>query len=275
MNETEFAELAAGHALGALSPGDRAAFDAARSAHPEWSAHVDADAATAALLSETVDEVAPPLTMRSALLARIATTPQGLADAADPAEALASTLAEHPLDASAPVATKADPTPTTSTIQAISRRNWTRSILTLAASLVVLATLGFGAASLGQWINRPVAVVALEDIRSAPDAQSATAELTDGGTAVAYWSGEVGKAVLVTDGLPTLASDQTFELWFVREDGTPVSAGTFLAAADGETTALLAGAMQAGDTIAVTVEPAGGAPDGAPTSDPIVAIPTA
>lgn len=275
MNEQEFAELAAGHALGALSTGDRAAFEGALVAHPEWSAHVDADAVTAASLAETVDEVAPPLTMRSALLARISTTPQGLAEADDPAEALASTLAQRPVDAPQPLPPHADPMPTTSTLQAISRRRWTRSILTLAASLVVLATLGFGAASLGQWINRPAAVVAMQEIQSSSDAQTATAELADGGTAVAYWSGALGKAVLVTDGLPTLASDQTFELWFVRQDGTPVSAGTFVAGVDGQATTLLAGAMKAGDTIAVTVEPAGGAPGGSPTSDPIVAIPTA
>jgi anti-sigma-K factor RskA len=38
---------------------------------------------------------------------------------------------------------------------------------------------------------------------------------------------------------------------------------------------LLDGALEAGDVIAVTVEPEGGAPDGQPTSDPIIAIPTA
>ena len=35
------------------------------------------------------------------------------------------------------------------------------------------------------------------------------------------------------------------------------------------------GTMEPGDTIAVTVEPAGGAPGGAPTTDPLFAIPTA
>jgi len=33
--------------------------------------------------------------------------------------------------------------------------------------------------------------------------------------------------------------------------------------------------MQAGDVIAVTVEPAGGSPNGLPSTDPIVVIPTA
>ena len=37
---------------------------------------------------------------------------------------------------------------------------------------------------------------------------------------------------------------------------------------------ILSWSVQEGDTIAITVEAAGGAPDGAPTTDPIVAIPT-
>jgi anti-sigma-K factor RskA len=264
MNEQEFAELAAGHALNALSPDDRAAFDGALAAHPEWSSYVDADASTASALAETVDEVAPPLTLRSALLSRIATLPQGDADAV--AEDLPAPEIER--------VPAVEPTPTTSTIQAISRRSWTRSLLALAASLVLLTTLGFGAASLGQWLGRSAEVVALQQIESSPDAQTAAAELEQGGSATAHWSATVGKAVIVTDGLPELTDDETFELWFVRQDGTPVSAGTFASAGEGATTTLLAGEMEAGDTIAVTVEPAGGAPAGTPTSDPIVAIPT-
>jgi anti-sigma-K factor RskA len=78
--------------------------------------------------------------------------------------------------------------------------------------------------------------------------------------------------VLVADGLPELPNDRTFELWFVR--GTqPIAAGTFDASGS-VTTAELSGTMQPGDTIAVTIEQAGGSPDGNPTTKPIIAIPT-
>ena len=40
-------------------------------------------------------------------------------------------------------------------------------------------------------------------------------------------------------------------------------------------TVILDGEMQVGDTIAVTVEPQGGSPNGEPSGEPIVAIPTA
>ena len=271
MNEQDFAELSAGYALDALSPEERSVFESTLAEHPEWSGHIEVDAAAASALAETVVEVAPPLTLRSALLSRIAATPQGV-DAAVQTAPAAQGDADAP---AAPAAPPADAPPTTTTMPAVARRNWTRSLLALAASLVLLVTLGFGAASVWQMVNRSPAVVALEQIDAAPDAQVADTVLDDGGTAVAHWSDSVGKVVLVSEGLPSIASDQTFEMWFVRADGTPVSAGTFEASGDGPTTTLLNGEVEAGDTIAVTVEPAGGSPTDAPTTDPIVAIPTA
>ena len=76
MNEDEFAELAAGYALDALSPEDLAAFESARAQHPEWERLVMADAATAASLADGVTSVRPPQSVRDALLARVAMTPQ-------------------------------------------------------------------------------------------------------------------------------------------------------------------------------------------------------
>ncbi|WP_239066318.1 anti-sigma factor [Microbacterium hibisci] len=354
MDEKEFAELAAGAALNALSPADRLAFDRARREHPEWESRVMTDAATVAALADTVSDALPPLKLRSTLLSRVATTPQlpamdaavaAVAAAAAPvdrwtspaefptpdaapadaAEADATVLADpaaepgagptgaefapiappadaatagfEPDDLREPVepdvdATHAEPVAdttvldrtagdrggaepplTTTTLQAVSRRNWTRGILALAASMVLLVALGLGAALINDYLHRPPAVVALDEIESAPDAQSATVEVVDGGTATAHWSESVGEAVLVSQGLPALADDQSFETWFVR-DGAAVSAGTF-DAEDGAATVLLDGAVEPGDVIAVTVEPQGGSPTGEPTSDPIVQIPTA
>lgn len=273
MNEQEFAELAAGFALNSLTPQERAAVDAARAAHPEWEHWITTDAATAAALSETVGDALPPLTMRSTLLSRIASMPQ--LPELDAAEAVDATPRERWVepepDADPPFV---EPAPTTSAIQAVERRNWTRGVLALAASVVLLVVLGFGVATINEYVNRPPEVAALQQIEQSPDAQTATVELADGGTATAHWSASVGRAVLVTTGLPTIADDQSFELWFVRGDEA-ISAGTFEAGPGGDSTELLEGAMEPGDTIAVTVEPEGGAPDGQPTSEPIFAIPTA
>ncbi|WP_127476485.1 anti-sigma factor [Microbacterium sulfonylureivorans] len=274
MDEQEFAELSAGFVLNALSPADRQAFDAARALHPEWEHWITADADTAVALADAVPDSLPPLTLRSTLLSRIATMPQ-LPDADAAEAAAADPVATRPeASVSADDPSFVEPAPTTSTIQAISRRNWTRGLLTLAASMVILVVLGFGAVSINQYVNRPPAVAALAEIEAAPDSESATTELDDGGTATAHWSASVGKAVLVSDGLPEIADDQSYELWFVR-DGAAVSAGTFEPAGDDAVTALLDGAMEPGDTIAVTVEPQGGSPTGEPSSEPIVTIPTA
>ena len=291
MNEKDFAELAAGHALNALSPDDEALYRDALAAHPEWSAIVDDDEAAAASLAGGVAEVSPPLTLRSELLGRIAALPQGdTADSTTPVaqvpppplpEIPASVAAVLPPDAltlipADPPATDAsgEPPLDTTAVQAITRRNWTRGLFALAASFVLLLGLGFGAVIVGQQLNRPVEIVALDQITSASDAQTAKVALDNGGAATAHWSPSLGKAVLVTDGLPVVASDQAYEMWFLR-NGSAVSAGVFTTDSRGHASAELTGDMHAGDVIAVTVEAAGGSPDGQPTTTPIVRIPTA
>jgi anti-sigma-K factor RskA len=258
MNVDEFAELAAGHALHALSTEDQQTYDAALAAHPEWAAIADADASTAAELADGVTEVAPPAHVRGALLATIAA---------------ASRVDAEPA-ADAPTTT-GEPPPNTEAIQTVSRRQWTRGLLALAASLVLLVALGTGVAMIGDRLYEPAAVVALNEIESAPDAQNISAQVEGGGHATLQWSDEVGKAVVVTEGVAELDSDQSYEMWFAR-DGVMVSAGVFTTNADGSATALLNAPIQEGDdAVAITIEEEGGSPTGQPTTDPITTLPTA
>jgi anti-sigma-K factor RskA len=261
MNEQEFAELSAGHALGALSPEDEQVFLAALRAHPEWLPIADQDRESAATLAEGAPPVAPPVALRSQLLGRIRETETG----AEPKEAAETVVLEGEASPAA--------APPTEVVQAIQRRNWTRGVFALVASIAVLVGIGWGVGAITDALRTPVAVRTLAQIEAAPDAQSASGELADEGEATVHWAPSLGEAVLVATGLPGIDNDRTFELWYVR-DGTPVSAGTF-DADDGDATALLQGDMEAGDVIAVTVEPQGGAPGGAPTTEPIVAIPSA
>ena len=263
MNEKDFAELAAGAALHALSADDERRFRDALAAHPEWRAIAEADAAAASLLADTTAPTPPPAGIRSALLSQIATTPQNLGADAPPSSGPADLAPAEPVGADATVDGAQKPKP----------RRWARTVFALAACLAVLVGVGIGAVALNQQLNPPASVVALQEIEAAGDAQQATVALDDGGTATAHWSASVGKAVLIADGLPTPDDGRTYELWFVRGDA-PVSAGVF-DVDDGEATAVLAGDMQAGDAIAVTVEQAGGSPTGQPTTDPVIVIPTA
>jgi anti-sigma-K factor RskA len=265
MNEQDFAALSAGYALNALSVDDRRAFETALSQHPEWSHHLAADADTVAALAEGVAPVAPPRALRETLLARIAETPQTDADA-------------HPVDTGAASEPEEDfaaagPAPTSPVAAPSARSRARRGLFALAASVVLVLAIGIGTVVIGQQLTRPASVVALERIESAADAQTASVTLADGGEATAHWSLTAGEAVLVADGLPSIADGETFEAWFVRDE-TPVSAGTF-EPSNGETVALLHGEMEPGDVIALTVEPDGGSPTGQPTSDPILAIATA
>lgn len=264
MNENDFAELAAGAALNALSSEDRDRLRTALIAHPEWAYLVEDDGETAGVLAMTAVPVSPPPYIRSALLARIAVTPQ---DGTSPD-------AEAPVaDPSASIEHAAAMAPEGPSILSRPPRRWTRSILALAACLALVVGIGIGAAAINNVMNRPAAVVALEQIQSADDAQQASISLADGGRATAHWSASTGTAVLVTDGIPAAADGETYELWFVRGE-TPIAAGVF-DTDDGNATAVLAGEMHSGDVIAVTVEQAGGSPSGQPTTDPVIVIPTA
>jgi anti-sigma-K factor RskA len=303
MNESEFAELSAGHSLGSLSEADERRYQEALAEHPQWREIADADAETVTLLSDGVADVAPPPAARDALLALIAKTPQNGPEAGHPriaaelpdgAPALGSGTTDIPArgaDASLSDAVASEAMPASErtrsepaaaadigpgasagagTVRPKPRR---RAFFALAACLAILVGLGVSASMIVPQLLRPAAVVALDRIESAPDAQERTVSLETGGTATAHWSASIGEAVLVADGLDRLDEDRAYELWFVRADGA-VSAGVF-DAADGQTTAQLEGAMKPGDAIAVTIEQSGGSPTGAPTSDPIIVIPTA
>lgn len=251
MNEQQFAELSAASALGALDAEQQQAFDLALTMHPEWRGIAERDLETAAALADYAPEVDPPAELRHHILTRIALAPQ--------------------TDA---VPIGATPAPSTGAIQTQSRTRWMRSMFALAASFVLLVALGFTAVSINDWVNRPPEVVALQEVQSAPDAQSATAQIEGGGESTVYWADSVGKAVIVSDGLPQIADDQSYELWFVRGDESPIPAGAFAASGQRTETWILDGEMEPGDTIAITIEPAGGSPTGEPTSDAVVAIAT-
>ncbi|WP_314455137.1 anti-sigma factor [uncultured Microbacterium sp.] len=269
MNERDFADLAVGHALNALSEADERAYQEALAGNPQWDHHVRGAVDTVAALSASVEPVEPPSAVRASLFARISELPQ---ESAEPREVRTSAEDEDFAALGiAPATTVREPV----ALRSSGRTGWgTKRWFALAASFAAVLVLGFGAVTVSQFFAPPAAVVALQQIEDAPDAQSASATMSDGTVATAHWSPSTGQSVLVTDGMPELADGTTYELWFVRGE-TPIAAGTFQPDADGKATAVLQGEMRAGDVIAVTIEPAGGSPDGTPSTDPVVAVATA
>lgn len=272
MNEDEFAELAAGHALHALSAADEKRFQDALTEHPEWGAQAASDEETAAALGQALSPVMPPPAVRDRLLSAIsAGAGDAMVSGQEHASAGDAVLEEPGSGAAGFGSTQSAGEGDASGVTA--RKRWRRRLFALAASFVLLVGLGVGAAVVIPQLLQPPAVSALEQIRTADDARQASVQLPEGGAATAHWSAELGSVVLVADGLEDLGAEKTYELWFVRGDA-PVAAGTFRPEG-GDATALLEGRMRDGDVIAVTIEPAGGSPTGKPTGEPIIVIPTA
>lgn len=264
MNDREFDELAAGHALHALSPADEHAFQEALAADPLRGAQGRAHEEAVARLADAVPSVEPPRRIRADLLARIAETPQLSQERASESEDAAPAPSSPALP---PTRDDSAPAPAAGASGRGPRR-W----FVLAASVALLVAVSAGAVVTVQSLMRPAAVSALEAIDEAPDARTADATLADGGTVTLHWSPARGAAVLVSDDLPGIEADRQFELWLVR-DGTAHSAGAFDPAEE-QTIAVLDRSIEPGDVVAVTVEPAGGSPSGQPTTEPIVAIET-
>jgi anti-sigma-K factor RskA len=75
-----------------------------------------------------------------------------------------------------------------------------------------------------------------------------------------------GGYMVMTD-VPAAPSGMTYQAWYIV-DGTPTSAGTMTADADGNVVTSGLQPLPGTDVVAVTVEPAGGSAQ--PTSDPII-----
>jgi anti-sigma-K factor RskA len=99
-----------------------------------------------------------------------------------------------------------------------------------------------------------------------PDAQSVDLQAGDGRLVV----DADGQAVLVLDGLDPAPAGKTYEMWVVPGgDIEQASSAGLFAGSAGREIVPVAGTVQSGDVVAVTVEPAGGVE--APTTQPVVA----
>jgi anti-sigma-K factor RskA len=113
----------------------------------------------------------------------------------------------------------------------------------------------------------------LTQIYAAPDSRQAKASVAGGGEATFVWSVQLGQSAVVITRLPMLKQGKTYELWYIDTRSNATPAGIFDASSSGATVELLDGEMAAGDTLGITIEPAGGSEK--PTSAPIVAVPSA
>jgi anti-sigma-K factor RskA len=254
--------LAAGYALGSLTPAEAAAYEALLTRSPSARAEAEEFQQVAAAPTLDASPVTPPAQLKARILAQIATTPQ--LSAASDTPLLPDELADTG-DQDAPA-----PGPAALRARARATRRPTIVMAAAAAAIVLFAggaivggLLG-GGASLQQ-AQSPT----LAQIIAAPDSQRASVPIAGGGTATLVWSGELGKSALFVDGLDAPPADKTYELWYMRGE-TAASAGILQIGQDGTTWQVLNGAMRGGDSVGVTVEPTGGS--ATPSGTPIIVI---
>jgi anti-sigma-K factor RskA len=237
------------YALDALDAEERAAFEQTLAHSEELRAEVTGLQDTAVELALAVPAEAPSTALRARLLAQIAVTTQH-PPLETPASGAGGLAAEADAAAMAPVVDLAE-----------RRRGW-RSVVALAAA---------AAAVVGGVVSLPLLPTTdaqqASAISAAPDAQVAGVELADGGTANLVWSADLGRSMVTVDGLAALTPEQRYELWYINDDGAR-PAGLF--SAEGLHTAVLDGAMQEGDAVGITVEPAAGSE--APTTTPLFVV---
>ncbi|WP_153394472.1 anti-sigma factor [Ornithinicoccus halotolerans] len=139
----------------------------------------------------------------------------------------------------------------------------------LAAAAAAVVAVGSVVAT--QWgRDEPGSTVAVQEVLEAEDAQRST-ETVNGSTVHVVRSMALQRTVLVAEEMPEPPQGQDYQLWFVHDDGTAVSAGLMPKDGDDRTEVVLQGDPAGAVAVGVTLEPEGGSQQ--PTSEPIVAVP--
>ncbi len=130
------------------------------------------------------------------------------------------------------------------------RRRW----LFPAAAAVLLAVFAGGWLAGAMWVEI--------------DAERYSYALRGPGETVVRFSGRLGQAPMTVSmaGVPRLPAERSYQLWAIQ-DGRWLSVGTYNTNAQGEWRGVFEFALESGDEIAITVEPAGGSER--PSSDPV------
>lgn len=270
------------YALNALSDEEARAFESAMGDSPELLTETDELTATATLLGLASAPIEPPASLKSSLMAKLAETAQ---DAPAPPRASAPPVVVGVAEPRTAADLETVPAPavlaTASPATARANARWftkPMGVLVAAAAAVALfvggGVVSSALTSTAPQTSQDASASSLAQIFSAADVQSLHSSIDGGGQATVVWSKDVGSAAIVAQGMPTLASNKTYEAWYIDgSTGVATPAGTFVPGGDATTWHVLSGTMSTGDTIGVTVEPSGGSQT--PTTTPILAVSSA
>jgi anti-sigma-K factor RskA len=249
--------LAGPYALNALPPRDRGRFERHIAACPACADEVRGLQETAARLAAAA-AVQPPPQLRERVLAQVARTRQ-------PPPAAEGASRRWPREARwvAAVRRRAQ----------VARQPWSRPVAVAMSAVLLAAAVVFGSMALIAQ-NRLSQAQArdhmLAAVLTAPDAKMMSARVRGGGTATIVMSHEEHALAFSSAGLPGLPAGKAYELWLMGPPGARPAA-MLPRPTHGMTSPVIATGLRSGDTIELTVEPAGGAP--APTTSPLLLMP--
>jgi anti-sigma-K factor RskA len=229
--------LAGAYALDALGGADRARFERHLSVCPACSQETRGLRETTARLAATA----------------AAHAPEGLRDRVMAAAAR----------------TRQNPPPTTEVKSAWPGRRWGMAI----ACGVLAVTLAFGGIAFHtqqQLSQEQARARAIAAVMNAPDATMLTADAATSGTATVIMSHRARALVFTAAHLPALPSSERYELWLMGATGTR-AAGMLPEPRGGLTAPVIVSGLRAGDEVALTVEPSGGART--PTPPMVIMLP--
>jgi len=252
--------LSGAYALNAVDAHEAKAFEAELATSDQLRYEVTELRDTAVLLGLAVEPVTPSAGLKASIMGLIESTPQVPADDEQHELAPVQPLREFERPAAA-----------------TARARWFARPGVIVTSLAAAAALILGGVVVSTNVRdmgvQSEAFSQYTQITSAEDAVNVVADVTGGGTATVHWSHDLASAAVTVDGVTALPGSKTYEMWFIGTDGTARPAGMFNTDDTGNQWSVLDGEMQPGDTIGLTVEPAGGSTT--PTTTPVVMVPTA
>ncbi len=271
--QREMNSLVAAYVLDALPPDEREVFEAFLDGSPTAAQEVAELLSVSAVLG-AVDAAAPAPGLRESVLSAVGRTRQlpPITRRSDAERTPGQPVPAQPVPAqpvpAQPVA--AQPVPVTRRRKAAVR---VAAAFALAAVLVLGVVVGIQADRLAEARRETQAAqgaLALSSITGQADLQTRTSAVASGGTATVLSSARAGRGVVLLAGVTTLATDKTYELWLIDAAGKPRPVTTF--ATDNTTATVDFAGFRTGDSVGLSVEPAGGSPTGAPTTTPVLAV---
>lgn len=274
----ELSTLAAAYALDAVSEDERLFVEAGLGSYPEIAREVEELRTAAGLLAEPLTEQ-PPAWLRSSVLSRIAEVrqlPPQIQDDADPA----GRIAEEPTVDQRPAAVTTSLPAGVADLDArrerrarraahvAPRAGWRQSLASAAVAAAVAVAVVLGVQhQLRTSVPSPQA--SMSQILAQPDVQvTQTAVAGTTARATIAWTDTGRRAVVYLSSLADPPSSHTYQLWLIAASGVATSKGTFTPV--GGSVQLTADGLTPGQSVGVTVEPAGGSPK--PTTRPIFAV---